>query len=65
MCGSSILVCKMMTLGLIDSPSLSHIHCKMIIHQAVNIWLCAHTLKMYAHANDKNRNYFIGVKSIS
>ena len=35
MCGSFILVCKMVTLGRMESPNLSPIHCKMTICQAV------------------------------
>ena len=60
MCGRFILVCKMVSLGQIESPTLSHIHCRMIIHQAVNIWLCTQTPKMHVHENDKNRKYFLG-----
>ena len=52
MCGSFILVYKMVTLGWIESLTLSPIHAKMIIHQALNIWWCTHTKKM--QENDKN-----------
>ena len=53
MCGSFLLVCKMVTLGQIEYLKLTPIHCKMITHQAVNLQQCTHTPKM--HGNDKDR----------
>ena len=52
MCGSFILVCKMVTLGRIESLTLTPIHCKIITHQAVNIKYCTRAPKM--NENDKN-----------
>ena len=52
MCGSFRSVCKMVTLGRIESLTQNLIHCKMITHQAVKIRWCTRTPKM--HANDKN-----------
>ena len=49
----------MVTLGRIEFPTLSPIHSKTKIHQAVKIWLCTCTPKMHAHDNDKTEHILL------
>ena len=58
MCSSFILVCKMVALGQIESPTLSHIHCKMIIHQAVKILWCTCTPEIHTNAKLQKQKIF-------
>ena len=52
MCGSFILVFKMVISGGIESLILTPIQCKMITHQSVKIMWFTRTSKM--QANDEN-----------
>ena len=47
MCGSFILVCKMVNFGQIESLTLTTIHRKLITHQEVNIWWCTGLLLIW------------------
>ena len=54
MCASFILVCKMVTLGRIESPTIGTIDWKMIIHLAVNIWWCTRTITILVPIRDQD-----------